>query len=324
MQYDFETAKIEYRELCKTERSINVYMQAWFFDAVCDAPDDWRVILVKEGKEIIAAFPFEYVKKHGFWHIGNPWSVAFAGIWQKERNYKSKEQELSYNKKIVDTIVSVLPYFDVFKVVFTPKYKNWQPFYWQKFEATPFYTMSISKYEEDVKSAFSKKRREKINKAIRMYTVQTNTLSLEHYWDFFEHSYEERGRKISFTKNKFMVLMNAIMDNHAGQIRVVKKEENIVAVNVILEDEMRCYNQFGTQLQSEETSATSFAIYDAVSYAKKSNKIFDFEGSMIKGVCEFNSSFNPEWETTYIISKKSFRYWICKDLQALFKTIVHR
>ena len=32
-EYDFNSAKEEYRELCRTEESINIYMQDWFLDA---------------------------------------------------------------------------------------------------------------------------------------------------------------------------------------------------------------------------------------------------------------------------------------------------
>jgi len=53
-----------------------------------------------------------------------------------------------------------------------------------------------------------------------------------------------------------------------------------------------------------KSAVIDFAIQDTLQKGKK----FDFEGSMIRGVCEFNLSYNPEWETYYLVQKMSPKY----------------
>ena len=65
----FEQDKIEWRQFCETEPSVTIYQQPWYWDAVCDHPDDWRVILIKKDGTIEAAFPFVYLQHHFIWYI---------------------------------------------------------------------------------------------------------------------------------------------------------------------------------------------------------------------------------------------------------------
>ena len=70
--------------------------------------------------------------------------------------------------------------------------------------------------------------------------------------------------------------------------------------------------------------ATSYAIYEAINYALKKGKIYDFEGSMIKGVCEFNSSFNPEWEVYYLITHCSRKYKVLTNIKEILTYIIRK
>lgn len=162
--YDFGRAKIKYRELCKTEPSINIYMQDWYLDAVTEENADWKVVIYEEDDVICAAFPFQYMKRHGLYYITNPWQCARAGVWIRPKVYKSKLDELLYHKKIVDELLQKLPYYDVFRISFHSGFVNWQPFYWQGFSEQTYYSMVIKSEEKEYLPFISKERRKRINR----------------------------------------------------------------------------------------------------------------------------------------------------------------
>ena len=45
---------------------------------------------------------------------------------------------------------------------------------------------------------------------------------------------------------------------------------------------------------------------------------------MIKGVCEFNSSFNPEWEVYYLITHCSRKYKVLTNIKEILTYIIRK
>lgn len=142
-KYDFDLAKSAWRELNKTEQTIPLYMRDWYWDAVCETPDAWKVICVWKNNLIEAAFPFLYSRRKGMWFIELPWQVSTAGIWLRNQNISQKGKALTYLTDIVNEIISYLPKFDCFMINFNYMLWTWHPFYWKGFQATPLYTSVI-------------------------------------------------------------------------------------------------------------------------------------------------------------------------------------
>ena len=320
--YDFAAAKVEWRIFCETEPSITLYQQPWYWDATCDVPTDWRVILVKKEGIIEAAFPFSYVQRKFMWFIETPWQVPASGIWMKKKreDFRSIEADFVYMTDIVNAVVDRLPYFDCFRVGFNSRLWSWQPFYWRGFNAKPHYTMVIpSMSAELIKTKCSKSRRRRLNKAGRDYRLEVNRLNLAEYWDFFDQSYRKRGRNIEFSKAKFVRLINALKEHNAIQIRSVREEDGtLTAENIVFMDEGRFYHHFVAQRMDDDKEASSLAVYDSICEAMYSGKIYDFEGSMDNGVAMFNLSFNPGFETLFIITKESAKYRFLNGIRSAF------
>lgn len=314
----FEQDKIEWRQFCETEPSVTIYQQPWYWDAVCDHPDDWRVILIKRDGEIEAAFPFVYRRYHFIWYIETPWQVPASGIWMRKRreDFRSIEADFVYLKEIVNAVVERLPYFDSFRMGFNSRLWSWQPFYWHGFEATPHYTMIVSpKTIEQVKMQCSKSRRRRLNKAEREYQLSVDETSAEEFWAFFQRTYTERGIKVSFSKEKFIHFFYTAKSHHALQVRSVKDSSGrMLAENIVLSDHGSCYHHFVAQFKDKDKDASAYAVYDAICEAMRTGRSFDFEGSMIQGVAQFNLSFNPEYETLYSLSKETVRFKVYKFL----------
>ncbi|RKM57883.1 GNAT family N-acetyltransferase [Butyrivibrio sp. CB08] len=246
-----------------------------------------------------------------------PWQVAAAGIWVNNQNVS-----LSVLTQYANIVISLMPKYDRFRMVFSERWWTWQPFYWNGFRSTPYYTMCVKADSvEAVLPSISKKRRERINRGKRKYRIDTDNTSFKTYWDFLKSSYEDRGRHLDYGEEKFYRLFTALEEHNACQIRSVYDQDRLVAVNIMLVDEEKYYHQFGAQMKKTDSSATSYAVYDAICSAVNSGKVFDFEGSMIQGVCEFNSSFNPKWETQYLIESYSARYILIDSIRKIGNVI---
>lgn len=324
-KYDFKRAKEKYRELCSNEPDICIYMKDWYLDGATEKEEDWQVILVEENNTVVAAFPFGYQKRHGMYYIEAPWPCARMGVWIKKQSYRSKLGELMVLERYVNEIISYLPKYDVFRIPFESRFTNWQPFYWAGFSEEIRYSMIIDSKVEDYLPFVSKQRLRQIRRGGTSYLVTKNKLSIDKYREFIIEAYQSMGRTVSYEKDKFKKLIEILQMKGACEIRSVLNQKNeIVFVCIILQDENRYYQQFNTQMQGKDMEASSLAIYDAINSAVRNGKIYDFEGSMIYGVCKFYASFNPLWEPYHFISRYSRKYKIINSFLTICREVTGR
>ena len=315
---DWRTLNANYSEL------IPIYMKDWYWDAVCESKDKWHVVCVyNKNDEIEAAFPFVLDKRKGLIFIELPWQVPCAGLWLRSYERSNKEKAINYLRDMVDAILSKLPTCDCFNITFNNNLWTWHPFYWKGFECRPLYTSIVNSAEVkdfDFKSTISKYRRKRVNQAEKIYTISADKIEIDDYWNFFESTYCSKDKEISYNSVQFKRLLDALISHDSCEIRCVYDyDRKLVAENIVLKDSFRMYHQFGTQLSNEHSNATSYAVYDAITNCCNQGLIFDFEGSMIPGVFEFNSSWNPELEVHYNIYKYSLKYKIFDFIRMLIK-----
>ncbi len=320
IDYDFESAKKEWHQICEEHEDMPIYQKDWFWDAAADSPDDWRVIIYKS-RDIIAAFPFLYHKIHGMWRIEAPWQVARSGLWLSMQDGYSLEKKIHVLKDIVSHIVENLPGYDYFNINFNTDFDNWSPFYWSGFTSSVNYTYTISHRRiEDIKGSFSRRRRQRVNQGQKKYEIRNGFLDAGDVWDFYEKSYEGRQREIAFSRERFLKLMDGLERHGAMQIKSAHQGENVAAVEVVLVDSGHVYHQFCTHL-AECPDAQTLVVYDTIVYAMETGRKFDFEGSMIKGPAEFYISFLPDTEICYCIHDESRKYRILTGIREVIRLI---
>lgn len=277
------------------------------------------MLIEDDAGEIEAALPFEYRHRKGMYFIEQPWQVAASGIWIRTSYPDNVLKGIQYLDWIVGCVMELLPMYDRFSLIFDSRNLwTWHPFYWRGFSCTPTYTMVIPSLERgNEKNYFSKRKRQELNKTERLVSVSFADTSLEDYWRLFIVSYEERGRIPEYTKERFFKLVNAAIEHDAAWICGVYDGDKLIAGNICLTDENCAYNQFGCFDPKTKIKAESYAIFSSISRAAHEGKRFDFEGSMIHGVAEFNCGFNPILETQYRIEKYSNKYIAADSLRRI-------
>ena len=304
--YDFAQAKEEYRAFCEAgDPDLPVFAQPWYLDSACDSPEDWRVILYKENDMVRAAFPFAYTKgKYGLWHIHNPWQAARLGIWIDYGKKERPSAREAYENKIVADIVSKLPYYDEFQITFDARFQNWQQFYRLGFRQTSYYSYVMPK-DADLQQAIPRDKRKAL-RALQEY--QISKTEIDEYFDFFEKSYEKRGRVLSYTRENFSRLLNAVRAHDAcAMIACRDSEGSILAVACIFYDSRRVYNMFSTFDPSFKT-VQPLITQHSMRFAQERGLDFDHEGSMIPGVADYNRDFGSVKEPYFVITNYSDKY----------------
>ena len=135
--------KKRYILFCNEEINMPIFSIPWWLDAVC-GPENWDVILVEKGDEIVASFPY-YIKKGklGMTYITMPILTQKLGPYIKYPINQKYSSRLSYEKEVMLEIINRLPAFDYFNMHFDYRYLNWLPFYWRGFLQTTRYTYVI-------------------------------------------------------------------------------------------------------------------------------------------------------------------------------------
>lgn len=278
-------------------------------DAVCAPDEEWRVILYKENNRIRAAFPFAYMKgKHSFWRIHNPWQAARLGIWIDYRGKPEKAgtREL-YENKIVEEIVGHLPYFDEFNIAFDARFQNWQQFYRMGFQQTSHYSYTLEN-GTDVLQTLSSKTRNQYRALEQEYHV-TENIGIEEFWAFFEKSFQQRGRLISYSKEQFFRLYEAVQNHGCCHLIACRDSGGqVFAVVYTISDSRRLYTMFNTFDTTPKRSPLPLATLRAIDLANQEGLSFDFEGSMIPGVANYDVKFHGVKEPYFVISNHSDKY----------------
>ena len=308
--------KKKYIDFCTRESLIPIFSIPWWLDAVC-GPENWDVILVEKGNEIVASFPY-YLKKGnlGMTYITMPVLTQKLGPYIKYPITQKYSSRLSYEKEIMLEIINRLPIFDYFNMHFDYRYSNWLPFYWRGFEQTTRYTYIIEDISdfEHVFSCFEHSKRKNIKKAIKEVEIFYD-LPCKDFYENHKMTLQKQGEVISYSYEIFET-------NNAGRVIYCKDSEgNIHAALLVIWDNESAFDLISTIDPSYRNSgAATLLVYEMIKLLSGKVDKFDFEGSMIEGVEESFRKFGTIQKSYFRIYKRNTRK--CKLIQAV-KDLVH-
>ena len=185
--------KKKYRLFCEQERTIPIFSQAWWLDAVCN--DSWDVCLVEKGGEIVASMPYVIKKRYGLKLLTHPSLTQNLGPWLKPSQAKYSKM-LSQQKDLMKVLIDQLPNYDYFNQNWHYSQTNWLPFYWHGFDQTTRYTYVIEDLSDIdyIWSGLQENIRREIRKAENKLGVQVRTdLPIEDFIALNEMTFSRQG-----------------------------------------------------------------------------------------------------------------------------------
>ena len=298
--------KQKYRELCKRESSIPIFSKDWWLDAVC-GEDNWDVIIIEKGNDIIATLPFNFNKEYGFTKISMPKLTQNMGIWIKHFNNQKTANKLSNEKKIMTQLIEQLPPFYFFGQNFHYSITNWLPFYWKGFKQTTKYTYVIEDLSnlESVFKNFRGNIKTDIRKAEKVVKVYTGN-DIEKFYSINKKTFDRQNKKIRYSLDFLMKLDKVCIQNKCREIFFAEDEKNRIhsAVYLVWDDNSAYYLLSGGDPQLRNSGATSLLVWSAIKFTAELGLKFDFEGSMLESIERFFRSFNAIPKTYFYITKK--------------------
>ena len=300
----------KYRNLCTYEPSIPIFSKDWWLDAVC-GEDNWDVILVEKGGQIIASFPFYFIRRPFFRAIKMPILTQKLGPFIKYPKSQCKSEKLGYEKKIMYEIIEELPEFDYFLQNFDYSIMNWLPFYWKGFNQTTRYTYVIEdiKYFDEVFKKFDYSKKKNIKRAEKMVEVGFD-LSVEDFYENHKMTLLKQGKNINYSVEILKkVYESGYRNNCAKTIYAIDEDGNLHSALFVIWDDISAYNLISTiDPDFRNSGSASLLIRDIIKYVGRFTKRFDFEGSMIEGVENSFRKFGAIQKPYFQITKDNTKF----------------
>ena len=295
-----------YLKNCCNE-STSIFSQHWWLDAVV-GDNGWDVILIKKDKIVIGALPYT-IQKFGYFFKGiyNPHLTPRTNLFLDYSNIRTNEEKSSFEIYVLKKIICKIPKVSFFSINLNRSNINLMPFHWDKFNATVRYTYIIDDLQnaETIFNNFHKRTRRHIKRAkIRFSTSESNDINL--FYKLNTDSFRRKNIKIPYSFSLLNSIDKACKVRNKRKIIIAHENNNIVAGIYLVWDKKSMYYLASGVLESyKSTGVASLLVWEAIKFASKMNKIFDFEGSMNYSIEPFFRSFNPKLKTYINISKYS-------------------
>lgn len=266
--------------------------------------------IYKDENQIIGGFYYLKTKKFGFDFIKLPPYTPHCGLFfiGESTNQSSKN---NFTKEVV---LEVCNHFNELKstltiLAFPSNVIDMQPFIWDKYKVIPNYTyrLSLEKTLEEIKSNFESKTRNAINKAVKEgVEISLNSLTRQQVFASLVTNLDSAGANIYYAPLKNILF--GFSDESNSFCYVARKNNEVLGLVFCIYDKNVCYyllaavgKNIGVQ------GVNNLLVLHCVEKAQQLGcKVFDFEGSMLKGVEKFFRSFGPEMFPYYTANKAKF------------------
>lgn len=314
-------SKEKYRQLCKDEKTIPIFSKDWWMDAVC-GENNWEVLIVEKGGEIVASMPVYIKQKMGLRYITQPKLTQTNGIHIRYPKNQKYSKKLSYEKEVMNGIVQQLEGLGVlyYQQNFHYSFTNWLPFYWKGFQQTTRYTYVIEGIDDldRVYEQFEYSKRKNINKAKKLFRIKIG-LSPNRFYKHHQMTLSQQNKKINYSFEVFKKIYDlAYKNNSCFVIYAIDKDDIIHSSVFIIWDNCSAYDLISTiDFRYRSLGSSDLLIHESIKYLVRKTKKFDFEGSMIEGVENSFRRFGAIQKPYFTISK-AFKY---KLLFNLYKSV---
>lgn len=265
--------------------------------------------IYKDEHQLIGGFCYLKIKKWGFDFIKlppyTPHCCLFFGSGSKNNAARSTSLKELMNE--------VCNYLEKEKsaltiLAFPSQVVDLQPFIWQKYKVVPNYTyrIDLSPTIEEIQTHFDPKNRNAINKALKEEVeLAYNSLSNEELYRFFKNHLKTAGANVY--ERELKGIFSEFSENANSFSVQARKKNQLLGTVFCVVDKNTCYYLLGgVDKNSGVAGINNVLVLKSIEKARELGcRVFDFEGSMLKGVEKFFRSFGGELVPYYTVNKAS-------------------
>jgi hypothetical protein len=287
-------AKEIYRAFSASEPTLPIFSRGWWLDAVAGA-DCWDVAMVSKGGEVFATMPYTLRRRYRMTTLGQPSLTQKLGPWLRMFDGRPATR-LAQEKDWMQALIDQLPAFDHFSQNWHYAQTNWLPFSWNGFAQTTRYTYVLHDLSapDKIWAGFDRTVRAECRKATERFKLQVrDDLPLEAMLTLNRKTFERQGVAVPYPDALVRRIDAACRKRGRGRFFVaVDPEGRPHAANYMVWDEQCAYGLIsGADPAFRNSGGASLCMWEAIRYASRETKKFDFAGSMMEPVEHFLRSF---------------------------------
>ena len=302
------TNKGLYRDFCRTNGELPLFMQDWWLDAVC-AGKQWDVLLnfAPDGT-IQAALPYLLRKRAWMTYIVMPQQTQIGGIWLAQNVLSDNDRVATICQDFTQQLASLgLSYYYQHFPINSPAVQHMQALGFKTKERVTYRIEDLSNLDQVI-NAFSKNKKRQLQKALSLH-ADTN-MSVEDFYRFHTQCLLEQGKQISYSREFLLVLERKTSRLQQSQILSICNADNEVLAAVFLVwDKHSMYYLIPCYAPAyKDSGASALLVLEAIKLARQKGVSFDFEGSMIRGVANHYKQFGST-RTLYYGVEKYYKWY---------------
>lgn len=288
---------------------VPIYSKPWWLDAVCGS-ENWDVWLYIKGNNILAAMPYYMENRGKYRYITKAPLTQNNGIIFNYVNGDTMKRitKQEFEEEVIEKACEYIKSLgiDVYEQQYHYDFSYWLPFYWNHYSAITRLTYVIEDTSdmEEVWSNLSGNYRKNIKKGQKNCTVKEN-MDVDSFYDEHENVFLKQDLKCPFSREFWHRLYGACSKHNACKtFYAVTEEGNVASVLFIVWDEKSVYHLLGGSIPEFQNLETYNALsWEAIQFAGKVGKKYDFEGSVIKRLSKSFRQFGGEPKYYYRIRK---------------------
>ncbi len=270
-----------------------IFQEAWWLD-IC-AGGNWHRSTFEHRYGTVAMTCAVRQRWFGLKEIYRPPLTPFLGVsWDNSVPDITMQQALTVISDAVPHLLENLPPHVRFKMNFHPGFLWWSPLFWEGYKETIRYTYRIEgiKDLDRVWSDFNSNAKRNIKKAIRCVTVSSED-SAEVLYDLFSRTMYNQGKRPGYPKRLLTELWREVKRRGKGEILIARDSANNPhsALLVVWHNDESYYLVGGTDPNLRNSGAMMLTMWTAIKRASLHSSVFDFEGSMQRGIDKFIRNF---------------------------------
>lgn len=302
--------KDEYRAFCQQEASLHMFARDWWLDAAV-GPEGWDVALVKKNGVVVAAMPYVLRRRLGMQILTQPALTPILGPWLHQLEGKPSVQ-FSNERELMQALIDQLPPFDHFAQTWDSRLWNWQPFFWNGFRQTTYYSFILPDLSDREKlwTGLDGKVRRLLSKLERENRLQVrDDLPIDVLLELNHKTFERQGLASSFADELAYRLDAACQKRGCCKVIIVMDEAGVPhAGYYFVWDQHSAYGLIaGMDPAYRQSGANSLCLWATILHAAGVTREYNFCGSMIEPVAAFMRSFGGTPTPYFHISKTPSR-----------------
>jgi len=297
-----------YKKFCLRHPDIPFYLRYPWLEAASNG-NKWGICLLEKAGEVFAFMPWFMRKKWSLTLSYQPFLIPYLGPFIIYPDAQKTSTRLSWEKEMMDQLISQLPKTGYFNQAFRPEILNWLPFYWKGFHQSTRYTyhLDLNGSRKTLWNGLKANIRRQINKANKNLIISSSNdlnllLELKHL------QAKQQGKKFHIADDYAKNLFKISKENEEASLWYAKDDQNRIhaGIWIVTDSNSAVYLMGGSHPDFKQSGAMSLLMWTAIQSAKEKKVMkFDFEGSMIKPVEHFFRSFGAEQMPYFEISKVS-------------------